>query len=296
MATSLGTRMRADGLTQESSVQSTAKNNGEASNAPEAFLRWAGSKRQLVPLLQEYWQPTFVRYIEPFVGSGVLFFAISPTNAVLGDTNRELISTYRQVRHSFREVAELLATMTRDKDAYYTLRAMDAATLSMPERAARFIYLNRFCFNGLYRTNKQGRFNVPFGASKSGELPSLTLLESCARLLRRAKLVRGDFESVLDVSRTGDFVYMDPPYRVTAVRTFRQYSEGAFTEPDMTRLRRRMLDLKKRKVTFLVSYVESPEGRFLAKGFRVRLAQVRRNIAGFSGSRGPIREMLISWP
>ncbi|MGH6804280.1 MAG: DNA adenine methylase [Methyloceanibacter sp.] len=277
-------------------MRSKAKTNGDGSDTAEPFLRWAGSKRQLVPVLKEYWQPTFTRYVEPFVGSGCLFFAIAPTDAVLGDTNKELIRMYRQVRYNSRAVAELLVTMRRNKAAYYAFRAMDVGMLSMPQLAARFIYLNRFCFNGLYRTNKQGRFNVPFGAKKSGELPSIDLLGACAKRLRRASLVAGDFESVLDTTRPGDFVYMDPPYRVTAVRTFRQYSESSFTESDIARLKKRMLDLERRKVAFLVSYVESPEGKFLAKGFRVRLAEARRNIAGFSGSRGPVREMLISWP
>lgn len=276
-------------------MRNEAQENGGA-YAPEPFLRWAGSKRQLIPILKEYWQPTFVRYVEPFVGSGCLFFAIAPGNALLGDTNRELIGTYRQVRRDSRGVAEILASMKRDRAAYYALRAIDLGALSMAERAARFIYLNRFCFNGLYRTNKQGRFNVPFGAAKSGELPSSELLESCAKLLRRARLIAGDFENAIKLSRPGDFVYMDPPYRVAAVRTFRQYSEASFTEADIGRLRNGMLSLRKRKVPFLVNYVESPEARFLASGFRVRLVQARRNIAGFSGSRGTVREMLISWP
>src|SRR5713226_3861706 len=131
--------------------------------AAQPLLRWAGSKRQILPILAKYWNDGFNRYVEPFVGSACLFFHLGPPAALLGDINDELLGTYRYVRFRYSEVSNLLHKMRKGEREYYKIRALKANQLSPAKRAARFIYLNRYCFNGLYRTNGNGSFNVPFG-------------------------------------------------------------------------------------------------------------------------------------
>src|SRR6185295_4945248 len=141
------------------------------SSAVRPLLRWAGSKRKLLPKLVHYWGTGFSRYIEPFVGSGALFYALAPAGAVLSDLNGELIDALTTTRNKPDAVYDVLVTLRRGNKSYYALRAQDAATISIVERAARFLFLNRYCFNGLYRTDRFGRFNVPYGATKTGDIP-----------------------------------------------------------------------------------------------------------------------------
>jgi len=202
------------------------------------FLRWAGSKRRLLPLLKTFWTPKHKRYIEPFAGSACLFFALDPPRAILGDLNPELISTYIEVKYRLGAVLKELSQLPSwSKDEYMRLRSLDTSTLAPHVRAARFIYLNRFCFNGIYRTNLKGQFNVPYSGDRCGEVPQDEVFQNCARRLRRARFVNGDFEQVLKHAEKGDLVYMDPPYAVRARRVFRQYDPSTFTHDDIERLR-----------------------------------------------------------
>jgi hypothetical protein len=153
------------------------------------FLRWAGSKRQLVPTLKQFWRPTHRRYVEPFAGSACLFFALRPRTAVLGDANPELMATYSAIKHDLDRVLTALHHLSNNPQTYLKVRSMNPSRLSKVARAARFIYLNRFCFNGLYRTNVQGRFNVPYGGIRSGKLPSPVLFKQCSMILESAKLI-----------------------------------------------------------------------------------------------------------
>src|SRR5260370_20078520 len=185
------------------------------------FLRWAGSKRRLLPVLQTFWTKKHKRYIEPFAGSACLFFAIKPPKAILGDLNPELIATYIEVKYRIEAVLrELKRLKPEDKEEYNRLRAIDTSTLSPPARSARFIYLNRFCFNGIYRTNLLGQFNVPYSGVRCGGFPSDETFEKCAGRLRIARFMKGDFECVLQQAKKGDLVYMDPPFAVRARRGF----------------------------------------------------------------------------
>src|SRR5580692_10615120 len=151
------------------------------------FLRWAGSKRRLVPVLKTFWTKKHKRYVEPFAGSACLFFAIKPPKAILGDLNPELIATFIEVKYRIAAVLrELKALEPEDKEEYLRLREIDIATMSPPARAARFIYLNRYCFNGIYRTNLAGKFNVPYSGVRCGALPQDEVFKGCARMLQRA--------------------------------------------------------------------------------------------------------------
>src|SRR5258706_13654380 len=170
------------------------------------LLRWAGSKLQLLPKLAEYWSPNYTRYVEPFCGSASLFFAIRPTSALLTDLNGELVETLQRVQLSADSVASCLARMPKSKNKYYRIRAQHPSDLSPDERAARFIYLNGLCFNGLYRVNLQGRFNVPYGSKPREHLFTPELLREASYMLRAAHVQQSDFEPMLERTTEKDFV------------------------------------------------------------------------------------------
>ena len=258
------------------------------------FLRWAGSKRRIVPILRSYWNKDHQRFLEPFAGSACLFFSLKPPRAILGDLNPELIATYLEVKYRVEGVIEHLANLRQSKRQYLALRSTNPHHLSPPARAGRFIYLNRFCFNGLYRTNLEGKFNVPYSGERCGDLPDGELLRECSRHIRHARLMNADFECVLEQARKGDFVYMDPPFAVRARRVFREYDPRTFTPEDTTRLRSWMEKLAVARISFVVSYAESDEADILRKGFACQTVSVRRNIAGFAANRTLHNEVLIS--
>lgn len=267
---------------------------GEWLSMEATILRWAGSKRQLVELLSAHVPKTYNRYVEPFAGSACLFFQIRPQAAVLGDINRRLIDTYRAVRWAPHQVAKGLQECSLTEEAYYAERAMLSEKAPLVEHAVRFIYLNRLCFNGLYRTNAAGAFNVPYGGQKCKGMPSSAILTAARNALRGTHLVAGDFSRTLRHVCEGDFVYLDPPYRTSGRRTFREYDAGDFSAQDLARLRRWLHRLDFLGATFLVSYADCPDAVSLAEGYYKREVSVRRNISGFLGSRGKVTEVLIS--
>lgn len=259
------------------------------------FLRWAGSKRRLLPVLQTFWTRKHKRYVEPFAGSACLFFAIRPPKAILGDLNPELIATYIEVKYRIDAVLKELKTLRpADREEYKRLRGIDISTMTPPARAARFIYLNRYCFNGIYRTNLAGQFNVPYSGVRCGAVPGDDVFQKCSNRLRRARFVNGDFENALKYAEKGDLVYMDPPFAVRARRVFRQYDPSTFTSDDIGRLRGWMERLNAARINFVVSYAESDEADVLRRSFSYETLSVRRNIAGFAGHRTLTNELLIS--
>lgn len=260
------------------------------------LIRWAGSKRRLLPRLAEYWEPKrHLRYVEPFAGSSALFFHLNPQEGLLNDLNSELISTYEALAKSPEQVYLLASQIKNGEDTYYKIRAIDPISLDPLQRAARFIYLNRFCFNGIFRTNKKGQFNVPYGGEKSGALPSLDRFEEMAKRLRNARFFNIDFEAfVKQEVRAGDFVYLDPPYAVSNRRIFRQYDPNTFGTEDVERLERLLEEIDLRGATFLVSYALSAEVKSLLKRWRSRRVHTQRNIAGFSEHRRRAVEVMVT--
>jgi DNA adenine methylase len=258
----------------------------------QPLLRWAGSKRQLVPTLSQFFDPNrHERYVEPFAGSACLFFSLKPKKAILGDINGELIRTYRDIKYRGKDVANRLRRFRKSKTEFLRRRKPNRGSSSRAHQAARFIYLNRCCFNGIYRTNRKGEFNVPYGGKGSGSIPSN--LRDHARALRSAVLVSGDFEKVLRRAKPGDFVYLDPPFSVDSRRVFREYDASQFDFGSIWRLRVCLEELAANNVNFLVSYALCREASFLAEGFETKIVRVRRNIAGFAKHRRYARELLI---
>jgi len=258
----------------------------------QPLLRWAGSKRQLLPTLSKFFDPErHERYVEPFAGSACLFFSLKPQKAILGDINGELIRTYRDVQYRYKDVTNRLRRFRKSKKEFLRRRKPSKRSSSRAYRAARFIYLNRCCFNGIYRTNRNGEFNVPYGGKGSGPIPKK--LRDHAQALRSSVLVSGDFERVLSRIKPGDFVYLDPPFSVDSRRVFREYDPFQFDFGSIWRLRVCLEELAANKVNFLVSYALCKEAWFLAEGFQTKIVRVRRNVAGFAKHRRYARELLI---
>ena len=269
-----------------------------APNSPtvriDPFLRWAGSKRKVLPRLAKFWRPDYQRYVEPFVGCAALFFRLQPPAAVLGDINAELMHTYEIVRKNPDVLHATVTALPTGEAHYYRIRQQDPASLSALHRAARFVYLNRHCFNGIYRTNTRGQFNVPFGGHKPGVVPPVESFRKCAQLLARVKLRACDFGHVLRDTRKGDFVYLDPPYAVGSRRVFRQYSSREFTKVDLDRLAKHLCEMDRRGVHFVVSYAECREARRVFQRWFLGRIRVRRHVAGFVASRRDAYELVAT--
>lgn len=258
------------------------------------LLRWAGSKRKLVPILSEYWSESYNRYVEPFMGSACLYFAIQPKRALLGDLNSDLVATYKVVRSHPEVLADALSQMTLGPEKYYALRSQAPHSLSKVEAAARFIYLNRFCFNGLFRTNTEGKFNVPYGGEKTGKLPTSDYLKSISKALYKCSIKHCDYTRLLSQTKEGDFVYLDPPFAVANRRVFKQYGPENFGIDDLNRLARELDRLNEKKISFVLSYAYCKEALHLFKKWPKRKVFVRRNIAGFTTSRRVAAELIVS--
>jgi len=259
------------------------------------ILRWAGSKRKLLPKLVPYWGAGHARYFEPFVGSAALFFAIRPDSAILSDTNKQLIETLYLIREDARAVYKKLLKFPKGKRNYYRLRSLAPLGLAPVARAARFVFLNRFCFNGLYRTDAQGRFNVPFAPRGTGNLPSWEQFQLAASALNSATLICEDFEAaVLSRVGRGDFVYLDPPYAVGNRRIFRQYGPETFGLDDLERLGNLLKVIDKRGGHFVLSYAYCREAKDTFFRWPHKRVITARNISGFAKHRRRAVEMIIS--
>jgi len=259
-----------------------------------SFIRWAGSKRLLLGHLRSYWTGTANRYIEPFCGSACLFFDVAPNQGILGDLNQELICTFRAIRSNPYLVLESLRRFPRGKAGYYKVRRTSPADLAENERAARFLYLNRYCFNGIYRTNGKGEFNVPYGPPKSQRSIDESLVVAASEALAGCLLVNGDFEQTLRHAQPGDFVYLDPPYCLNDRRVFREYLPGSFSVSDLERLRVQLERLDAMKISFLISYADCAEARRLLRSWTTRRVRARRHIAGFSDKRRTAYEVIAT--
>lgn len=257
------------------------------------LIRWAGSKRPQVPRLREFWSDSHTVYVEPFAGSACLFFAIEPSAGVLGDTNLELIEFYRIIRDEPERLCRRLYRIRRDAATYKKWRSIDPRSLDRETRALRFIYLNRNCFNGIYRTNLEGKFNVPMGKDQGIYFTKAELMD-CSELLRRVMLVAGDFTKTLAHVRRGNFVYLDPPYAVNSRRIFREYGKHSFDTADIPRLAKCLREIHETGADFLLSYADCSEARSLASQWNAVRVPIRRNVAGFAGARKNAYELLVT--
>jgi DNA adenine methylase len=259
------------------------------------FLKWAGGKRQLVRELLQHAPESYGRYFEPFLGGGALFFALRPAGAVLADRNERLIRTYEGVKNDVDQVIALLRTYPHDRSFFYRFREIDVDRLSDAEVAAWFIYLNKTGYNGLYRVNRANRYNVPFGRYVAPTICDEPTLRACSRLLGGAMLLATDFEDAVAGARSGDFVYLDPPYApVSSTSSFTSYTSDGFTPAEQARLRDTARALKQRGVRVLLSNSAVPLVRALYQdGFQLLEVSATRAVNSKSTARGPIAELVI---
>ncbi|MCI5065475.1 DNA adenine methylase [bacterium] len=265
---------------------------------PHPFLKWAGGKRQLLPEILYRVPDQFGTYFEPFLGGGAVFFALSPKRAVLSDLNRELIGTYSVIRDELDLLLDWLPKYKYEKEEYYRIRALDRAPefQFLPEhvRAARVIYLNRTCFNGLYRVNSSGYFNTPIGKYKNPKIVDEENLRACSQALQGATLSHRSFDAVLDEVKKGDFVYLDPPYPpLSASADFTNYTEESFSWDDQVRLREFCVELDRKGAFFLLSNAGIPPIQELYDRFTVEEILAKRAINSKSDRRGEVCEVLV---
>ena len=262
----------------------------------QPFLKWAGGKRWLVPRLLDR-LPTFNIYFEPFLGSGGLFFALEPRHAVLSDTNPELINCYRCIRDHCQEVIKILKRLKVNEEMYYRVRDKLYYGADKIRRAAFFIYLNKTCWNGLYRVNRKGYFNVPVGRVKgSVKIFDPEQLVIASHLLKRARLLCCDFEKAVKDSKAGDLVYFDPPYITTHLNNgFIKYNSKLFHHTDELRLARVAHYLAMSKVLVLASNAAHPliKQQYNGPFYKIEL-QRTSVIAADSNKRTKFAELLIS--
>lgn len=229
------------------------------------FLRWAGGKQWLAQKLRSIVLKNGCTYYEPFLGGGSVFFAARPRKAVLGDSNADLIRTYQVVRDHVEELIGVLSGWENEEETYYQVRAAQYA--DPIHQAARLIYLNKTCWNGLYRVNREGQFNVPFGRNGRSVFDRDELTRASGAL-QDAQVIHSDFEGLLKKAAKGDFVYLDPPYTVLHSRNgFRQYNEKLFSWDDQTRLAATARKLATRGCSVVVSNANSEEIQQLYPGF-----------------------------
>ncbi len=268
---------------------------------PRPFLKWAGGKTQLLDELMARMPRDFRAYHEPFLGGGALFFALYRAQklprAFLSDSNAELIDAYIAIRDHVDQVIALLARYPHDEAFYYDLRAQDPWRLALPARAARMIYLNKTGYNGLYRVNRRGQFNVPFGRYKSPRYLDPDNLKAVSRALQTATIRPMPFEEAVEDVQPGDWVYFDPPYAPrSSTAHFTAYQADGFSAEDQARLRDVCLALDERGARVMVSNSDTPLIRdlYARPPFRIHPVEARRNINRHAAGRGKIRELIIT--
>lgn len=266
------------------------------SSEAEPFLKWAGGKRGMLMRLKEYFPKSYRTYCEPFLGGGAVFFHLMPPNAILADLNSELITSYRVVRDKPSELISALSRHYYDKDYYYQVRKINPKDLTDVEVAARMIYLNRAGFNGLYRVNKKGEFNVPFGRYTNPTIVDTRRLMACSDALRGAVLENLPFDELpWDSLGKGDFVYFDPPYiPLSKTSSFTAYQEDGFGEEEQLKLAELFRRLDRQGVTLLLSNSGHESIHKLYEGYRIIEIPMLRMINSKANKRGAVTEYLVS--
>lgn len=259
------------------------------------FLKWVGGKRQIIDDLKRLCPPSFRRYFEPFAGGGALFFALQPRRAVLSDANGELIDTYTAIRDHVEGVIRALKTHVYTSEHYYDVRGLDPAGLSMVQRAARMIYLNKTGFNGLYRVNSRGKFNVPFGRHRNPVICDAANLRKVSAALQSVDIIADSFEQVLKRPRQGDFVYMDPPYiPLSRTANFVAYQKRGFGMEQQEQLAQVFEALDAKGCLLMLSNADVDWMRTRYRRFHLHHVRATRNVNSRAADRGPVGELIVT--
>ena len=262
------------------------------------FLKWVGGKRWFVRRYGYIFTEQYNRYIEPFLGGGSVFFHLQPNRSILGDTNDDLITAYKAIQTDWKSLYKLLEEHQRnhnyDEDYYYMVRKSRPRELLT--RAARFIYLNRTCFNGIYRVNLNGAFNVPRGSKDSVIFPSDNF-HDISDLLQKTELRTSDFQEIIDEAREGDLIFVDPPYTVRHnYNGFVKYNEKLFSWEDQERLAQSLISAKEKGANFVLTNANHDSIRKLYAGFGLFEKSVSRysSISAVSKSRSQYEEIILT--
>jgi DNA adenine methylase len=267
------------------------KNSGKAS----PFLKWAGGKSELLPEIEKRLPRSFNTYWEPFIGGGALYFRLAPTSAVISDGNEELINCYQVVRNNLEKLIVALKKHTNSKEHFLRIRKNQPWQLESVERAARLIFLNKTCYNGLFRVNQRGEFNVPFGRYDNPRICDENGLREASGVLQHADIVCRDFRHLLYKARPGDFVYFDPPYSpVSKTASFTAYSDSPFDEREQKALKQVFNALAERGCHVMLSNSDTEFTRKLYRRFNIQAVLASRAINCRADKRGKISELIIT--
>lgn len=272
---------------------------------PKPFVKWVGGKRQLLRQFRELglyppedFNPITNTYYEPFVGGGAVFFDLLPKNAELSDLNNELVTTYNVIKNNVDELIQSLQKHIYDKEYYLEVRAKKVDDLSDVEIASRFIFLNRTGFNGLYRVNKSGQFNVPFGRYNNPVICDEDNLRRVSDALQDVTITHQDYKNVLKTAKSGDFIYLDPPYYpINATSSFTSYTAEGFLEKEQTELRDTFVKLHKKGCFVMLSNSDTPFINELYSGLDgiiINKITAGRAINSKGSGRGKITEVLVT--
>lgn len=264
---------------------------------PRPFVKWVGGKRQLLNVLEEAAPKKFGHYFEPFVGGGAFLFFQRPKQATISDLNAELINAYKIIRDDVEALLRSLRTHKNEEDYFYFVRGKNLEAMTPVQRASRFIYLNKTCFNGLYRENRQGQFNAPFGRYENPNIADRENLLAVNKYFSesRVNIHCRSYQAVLDEAKSGDFVYFDPPYiPLTVTANFTSYTSGGFSGVDQKELASLFAELARKNVYVMLSNSNTPMIHELYKGFRIQSVEAARaiNCKGSKRGRKP-NEVLI---
>jgi DNA adenine methylase len=267
------------------------------------FMKWVGGKQQLLTQFEPHFPSGFDRYLEPFVGGGAVFFHLwntkrLPEQVFLFDNNEELVNAYIAVKDHVDELIQHLVVHKEhhNKEYYYEIRALDRqpVELSDVERAARTIYLNRTCFNGLYRVNSKGQFNVPIGRYKNPSIVRQDVLQAASAALQCADIQARDFREIVDLARPGDFFYFDPPYDpVSKTANFTGYTANAFRDQDQEDLAEVFAQLAQKGCLCMLSNSHTPFILDLYRAHRIETVYAKRMVNSDANGRGAIKEVVV---
>lgn len=262
------------------------------------FVKWAGGKTQLLEQLKARMPAEYNTYFEPMVGGGALFFAVQPEQAMIVDANEDLIRLYKVVQNNAEELIEDLQRHENTLEYYKDLRVEDRmpsyADWSDVQKASRTLFLNRTCFNGLFRVNKSGQFNVPFGKYRNPYIPTAEHLRACSAALQNCSIAHNSFTYIDGPAQEGDFVYFDPPYLPRSITSsFTQYTKWEFPFDSHVALRDFCRTLDERGVKFMLSNVHNAVALRLYEGWNIDVVSARRAIAAKAASREPVEEIIV---
>lgn len=288
------------GKRSDASVTARSVRGRRPGFGPAPFLKWAGGKGQLLkPILARLPNPIAGTYVEPFLGGGAVFFELARLGRIqrarLRDRNPELIDTYCAVRDEVDAVLRALAAHRNDEAYFYEVRATDPSALTRAERAARTIFLNRVGYNGLYRVNSKGEFNVPFGRYKNPRICDEAGLRRASHALSLADIAVADFGETCSDVETGDVVYLDPPYLpMSRTASFTAYARDRFGEDEHRRLANVFTEVVDRGAFALLSNSDTKLSRELYTGFKIATVPATRAINSKADRRGVVNEVLVS--